>query len=292
MDDDFKATRVSTITVVCPSNLHVDHAWLYDSIRITEFEWASEVKDDAGFQKRLIQENPPFGTITMAKYKTFNKGFRHVKKPPFRNNIVMNVYVGKLISVKIPVEGKIHFSGCKEDIHYERFFEMFCRHLSTEKSSPTTWFITDSSPLSFYILNISHNMVKDTGLKINRVRLNQFMNQQTPYRAIYIPSGNPGVKIRIDLEINHDELMIKRIRPDDTNQLCIDYIPYQEYLDTPLPCKFEYKNTGRKKNKNTFFIFHSGKVNMYGLIPYVNRDYKRLLKILYDNRQHIEYTTI
>lgn len=287
---DFLKLPISTSVLVCPTNLVINQEWLFNSLPLYEVpNIPKTIKDDRKFQEYMIKHDPPYGSIVMIKYKIHTRGVRYKKKSPFRNNVIINMYIGKIISIKVPSKGKLHFTGCKEDIHHDYFIKTLWRHLIQYPQSPDTWSI-DGDELKVFVIPVSCNKVARVGFRIDRDKLNQFINMNTDLQSFYIPQGNPGVAVRSSIHIDDDDLMVKVIQSGTEHDVMrTSQCTYAEYAASDFEVKFLFN---KSKKKNTFIVFHSGNINMSGLLPYMGVDYKNFIQLLYENRDKIESKSI
>jgi len=319
---EFNDINISTTTVIITTNLEINLEWLFYILPVIDIDTSgSVIKVNKDFQDFVINLNPEYGTITMVQYKDKLNGFKIKKKKKkfFRNTLSIVMYVGKLITIKIPTKGKLQMTGCITEEHSELCIKHLWNILSQypqdiglnqldtfsciwpwESKSKDTIKKNKSGTLNTYILSNDSTTLKTTirtvmtdivfrlGYKVNRQNLDRFMNQSTEFNSLLETSfGYTGVNIKIPFELDMEKTFIKQLRCDENNVWECSYISYMDYVHT-LPPKDQEKEIS-KKRRNTFLVFHSGTAIMSGMtIQYMRDIYDRFIDIIKKARPLIE----
>lgn len=280
--------NVSTTTVIVSTNLELELDWLMDILPVTVYESAI-FKTTKEFQEYIVSQNPEYGTITMIQHKEKLKGFKIKKKKTkfFRNALSLVMYVGKLVTIKIPKKGKLQMTGCITEQHTEECIKHLWNLIRQHPSSPDTYMYT-SHPNEFHtiIRTVMTDIVFNLGFDINRQKLDRFMNIHTEFNSLLETSfGYTGVNIKVPFQLDPDNTQVKLLWwNDDWNS---KYITYSDYIQT-LSNRDRQKELN-KVRKNTFLVFHSGTAIMSGMtIEYMKDVYNKFFNLLVNARNEIE----
>lgn len=281
--------NISTTTVIVTTNLDIHLDWLYHILPVEEYSEELTFKTTKDFQNYVIQQHPKEGTITMVQHKEKLKGFKIKKKKArfFRNALSFVMYVGKLITVKVPKRGKLQLTGCITEEHTETCIRYLWNIISSHPQQEDTYqYITDDH-FKTTIRTVMTDIVFKVGFDINRQKLDRFMNQHTEFNSLLETSfGYTGVNIKVPFEMDMEKSKVKRLWYKD-GAWCHDYITYLEYVRT-LSAKDGEKEI-QKKRKNTFLVFHSGTAIMSGMtIEYMKDIYTKFFTLLRNARDEIE----
>lgn len=286
---DIDDINISTTTVIVTTNLNIHLDWLYHILSVDELSDDVVFKTTKEFQNYIISKNPKEGTITMVQHKEKLKGFKIKKKKTrfFRNALSLVMYVGKLITIKVPKKGKLQLTGCITDEHTESCIRYLWEILSKYPQGEETYQFTTDDYFKTNIRTVMTDIVFKLGFDINRQKLDRFMNQHTEFNSLLETSfGYTGVNIKIPFEMDMDQTLIKLLwcKEGKWEQ---SYITYTDYLNT-LSSKDKEKEL-HKKRKNTFLVFHSGTAIMSGMtIQYMKDIYYEFFGLLKNSRDEIE----
>ncbi len=291
MSDTIEKINISTTTVIVTTNLEIQLDWLFHALPVTEYASEKGFKTTKDFQEHIIQKNPAFGTITMVQHKEKLKGFKIKKKKAkfFRNALSLVMYVGKLVTVKIPKKGKLQMTGCITEEHTERCIQKLWEVISQTPPSVDTYTFTDVNYLHTTIRTVMTDIVFNLGFDINRQKLDRFMNNHTEFNSLLETSfGYTGVNIKVPFHIDMDKTKVKLLWCKDDGWEH-KYITYNDYVYS-LTTKDRQKEMN-KNRKNTFLVFHSGTAIMSGMtIEYMKDIYSKFYSLLRDARLEIEET--
>lgn len=290
--DNIDNINISTTTVIVSTNLELELDWLINIIPITNFDCIYTFKTTREFQDYVIKQKPSFGTITMAQHKEKLRGFKIKKKKTkfFRNALSLVMFVGKLVTIKIPKKGKLQLTGCITEQHTEECIKQLWNILKNHEQSPETYLLIDSPNIfKTTIRTVMTDIVFNLGFDINRQKLDRFMNRHTDFNSLLETSfGYTGVNIKVPFTIDYDNFNVKLLWYNMTEQKwSFRYISYNDYIQS-LNTKDRQKELN-KIRKNTFLVFHSGTAIMSGMtIDYMKEIYKKFYTLLVEARDEIE----
>ena len=140
----------------------------------------------------------------------------------------------------------------------------------------------------FIVIPAMRNIDFSLNFLVDRQKLDKYININTDFNSLLETSfGYTGtnIKIKIDEDINNLDLDLITIHSN--GKINKGTIKYGEYIKK-LPIK-ERKKKQNKVRRNTFLVFHSGKVIMSGMCykTMINHYYK-FLKIIMNCKNEIE----
>jgi hypothetical protein len=284
--------EISTSTIISSTNMDINLEWLYSILSIFQVQTTCRIKDLKQFQKHIIDINPPYGSITLKQFGNKIEGITFKKKkkkgPPFRNSLSLVMYVGKLITIKVPIKGKIHCVGCTSDKHPEKCIEILYHFMKQHPSSPETYRISKTPQLTVVLFTVMTNFMLRIGFDINREHLDMFINRHTKYNSLLEASfGYTGVIIKMPFEIQNDQPGARLMTIDESGVVESKEISYGDYLKTLTNA--ERKKEFGKRRKNSFMVFHSGTCILSCKTRELVRDsFKAFTEIVTYNREKIE----
>lgn len=284
MQKSFEEISVSTTTVIVKTNLSLNLQWLY-SISST-IQGDVFFKTSKGLQEHLSRLEISIGSIISVQYQDNCKGFKVKRRRTkyFRNALSIVLYVGKLVTIKIPTRGKIQITGCTSEEHTIQCIRSLWELVSAYPSSTETYLL-DSECFISIIDTVMTNKVFDLGFQINRQNLDMYMNVNTEFNSLLETSfGYTGVNIKIPFQIDpKDEIYKKVIFNTTTKKWSESYMTYEEYEKL---LSVRHRN---KKYKNTFLVFHSGTAIMSGMsLPYMKSVFEQFVQTIQKARPIIE----
>lgn len=233
------------------------------------------------------------GEITSVKFCTANKSASYLKcltiafrlfskegqieesKPPTsykfkRGRKITRVKLsGKALSIKIFKNGSIQVTGCKSIEHAKISIDMVFNLLNIDK--------VDELSLVSVMINVNFSI----GFKINKEKLSEYFTEKN----INVPplTSGMGVKIRVPLHIQTDELLIPRMSWTKTEGFTdIGTIPYVSLFSEDI-------QKINKKFTACISIFHNGKILMSCVNDQAILVMSHWIKsILYDAKDKIE----
>ncbi len=280
----FDDINVSTSTVIVPTNLEMNLEWLYDALSVTNFD--TKCKTVRSFQTHVVSTNPHIGTITMVQYQHRLKGFKINKKKTkqFRNALSMVMFVGKLITVKVPIRGKLQMTGCTSEVHAEIFVKVLWDFLQQfEQSDETYRLLNNPNQLDIIFMTVMTNIVFKLGFRVNRQKLDKHMNDNTEFNSLLETSfGYTGVNIKKPFVFEPDITPIRKMT--HVNGKWTE----EKTTYNTLPIEDMEKELNSKR-RNTFLVFHSGTAIMSGLSSqYMREVYDTFIDIIEHTKHVIE----
>lgn len=284
----FNEINVSTTTVIIQTNIVFHLDWVFDILPI--YKLSKECSSIKEFHCEISRSNPPFGSVTLVQYQEKSKGFpmKKTRSKYFRNALSLVMYVGKLITLKIPAKGKIQLTGCTTDAHAKICIQSLWNTISAYKPSPETYVVSGDSRNEIVALieTVMTNKVFHLGFNINRQNLDQYMNTHTEFNSLLETSfGYTGVNIKIPFEVLPTDDAFTRLRFDMNSNVWHD--------EQITLAEFQRLAPGRKKRyKNTFLVFHSGTAIMSGMsLRYMESVFNSFVSIIAKARPFIEETS-
>ena len=229
------------------------------------------------------------------------------------------MYVGKLITIKIPTKGKLQMTGCIIPEHSELCVKYLWQKMiqftptpkidisdldndsidlinslnyTPETSYDFKYTLLNSDSLQTSFRTVMTDIVFNLGFNVDRQSLDKYMNINTEFNSLLETSfGYTGVNIKKQFEINYDTLMVKQINCNKYGIWETKFIPFKNYLSL-LPSKDREKELN-KKRRNTFLIFHSGTAIMSGMIrDYMRPIYNMFIDIIKESKHVIKENII
>lgn len=293
LNTQFEEINVSTTTVIVPTNLLFHLQWLYD--QCTVIPLALDCRTARDMNKALAYNPPAIGSLTLVQYKDQLKGFKHKKRRSryFRNALSLVMYVGKLVTVKIPSQGKIQITGCTSEEHTQTCIDTIWSIVSKHEQSPHTYTLVneknsilgDSTHFVYVIDVVMTNKVFNLGFYVNRQNLDQFINMRTQYISLLETSfGYTGVNIKVPFEVNPSDSIFKRCVYDiETQKWTTDRLTYEQYTSMQST---RHRN---KQYRNTFLVFQSGTAIMSGMtLEYMKDAFNEFVLTIRECRPIIE----
>ena len=291
-----------TTTVLILTNLDINLQWLYDNTNIIpinkEFNGTKRKKR---FKDYITTLNPPYGSLTMMQYHRQIKGWKfNQTSRVFRNGLSMVMYVGKLLTIKIPKRGNIHITGCTEDEQVKLFIHYLLSLLKKGGNDAYTIIHELNNPLNvpedtirLSCITFMTNITFKIGFFINLYRLNEYMHQNKfskNFMSLLETSvGHTGINIKSPFELDKDKISIEHIVYENDNYNSFP-LSYDQYLASlPKIPKGECKHVTKKQRHNTFLVFNTGSVIMSGMvIPHMKDTYREFITEMIRARPFIE----
>jgi hypothetical protein len=288
--EKFDAFKVSTMTVIVPTNVKYNLSALFETYPVLSTNFPETIKNNNGIAKSLHNQGVPFGAVTLIEYQHRRRGFKlKPNKICFRNNLCLVMYVGKMITIKIPIQGKIHMTGCVDDSHHMQCMQYlweFTRkhpHIYEFTGTPV---IRPRMMVTFHV--VMTNIVFNVGFFVNRRRLDQYINSYTTLNSMFNPTFEyTGVNIKSAIEVDYTDCYVESLTGDLDGQWLSANIPLNVYREA-LPAR-EKRREDLRKYKNTFLVFHSGKAIMTGTSrKHMREGYIEFMTILHEAKPFVE----
>lgn len=292
---DFNLIKVSTKTIIAVSNLTFNLNLLFNYLPITEYV---VVKRKRGRKKKIevIDPNKDIqpGSIISLQNKNNIRGVCIKKKKEsktyFLNSltIIMILENGKLINIKKSQNGKLQITGCKDNKHFIEATKYLYKHIkdTEEQVGEQLCFLKFPEENPRIIFNVvMKNIDFKIGFSIQREKLDTFINDNTNFYSSFEGSVNTGVNIKIESKHPFDKELdcLEMFSPEESKHYMAPFSEYVRYLD-----KKDKKKEVVKEKYHTFLVFCSGSVIMSSSGPDMQGVYKKLVRVLLENREHFE----
>jgi TATA-box binding protein (TBP) (component of TFIID and TFIIIB) len=299
----FNEITVSTKTVIGISNLKIDLDKFFNYIPITDFVPPQKKRG----RKRRIQiatstNLVPYGSIITIqrkkeirgailktkKKKTYddnNKSIKEDDKDYFLHSVSLVIILenSKEINMKISGNGKLQITGCKSDDHFiQAIVSLYNTMIEVEKWIGEKIFTISGDNLEVVFNTVMQNMDFNVGFRINRYKLDKYINKYTKYCSIFEGSLSTGVNIKVksDPTVHPKILKIRCLKDGTLERFYTSFEEYKILLD-------KKKETKREKH-HTFLVFASGSIIMSSRGSEMKEVYDSLVDILINNRDEFE----
>ena len=297
----FEDIAISTKTVICISNLKIDLEKFFNYMPITDF---TPQEKKRGRKKRiqivLNHNNLPYGSIISVQKKREIRGAclksksKRSTETPSSNkdyflhsvSLVIVLENNKQINLKVSGNGKLQITGCKNDQHFINSVTCLYDTMNiVEKwTNEKLYTLTYGDKLDVLFNTVMQNMDFNVGFKINRQKLDKFVEKHTCHTSIYEGSLATGVNIKVKSNTAIDPVITKILY--DGNDLQTTYSSYEEYN-----IMLNKKKETKKDKRHTFLVFSSGSVIMSSTGAGMKEIYEDIVNIFIKNRNHFEMTT-
>lgn len=260
---------VSTKTIIATSNLQFDTIKIFEKLEFSNSGDTSDIEI-----KVLYYQNQVRGDGSLLKKKP---------KKCFRNavNVIMRIGSSKFINFKLSKNGKFQITGCKHEEHALQTVMFFIDTLFQQCPEAV---LSSQQVLTVFFQTVMTNIDFSLGFCVNRSKLDQLLNHDTPYHSLLETSfGYTGVNIKFLVDSSWWKNEVPCVyRSVHQNEWTISRKPLEELQDLTDV----YKN---KKRYNTFLVFHSGNVIMSGIAKETMNDhYKIFRQMVTDWKPQIE----
>jgi len=309
----FNDVRVSTMTIICYTNLIINIDKFFEYIPTTDFV---SIKKKRGRKKKIQPEDPnrhipPGSIISVSNKKDVSGTVIKTKKKSgnfFRHSVttIMMLEDKKMLNVKISKQGKFQMTGCKNIQNAIDFMKyLYSLLIETEEWIGETLFTykTDNLDLEDSTEDIGifqretnnglmatfkvamMNIDFSAGYKIRRDLLNNFINKYTEYRSIYESSITTSVNIKIKSNNKFDK-QLHRLRITHEGDCIEEQIAFEDFFGELS--KKEQEDDNKKEAFHTFRVFASGSITMSSSGMEMANVFYKLVKLLIENRERIE----
>lgn len=297
---NFDSIPVNTITAIISVNINMDIKEILSFLPVVEYK---TVPKKRGRKKKdeVVQDTTPIlpnGTIITIEPPNSSQNMRgsRIKKKKergicsngsdyFRNALtIVMVMDNKFINFKMSKNG-FQFTGCKTETQAINCVQVIWEHI---KNTELYMFADENvKKLTCVLIPAMRNINFFIGYKIDRSKLNDFINSETEFRSLFdSTTGYTGVNIKIPHKNPISELRIQKFSYSNKHKRWHKptYIMYGEYLNQLSQKEREKKIS--KQREHTFLVFHSGKVIMSSLCADVARDvYYDFMNILIGRKE-------
>lgn len=292
--DEFKKFSRYTTTVIAAANWVINHIAFFNYAEIVDLS-----EDPLENMKRSrVKLSIPNGSILQVKYKDPYK-IVHVRgygtkddasKGCFSNSVSVVMYVGKIIVLKVPPQGKIQITGCRTEKQVYSAMHAIWKCIEKIRIShpEIVKLPADEAPrIIFHPVMNNINMI--LGFNVNKRKIHEFLYQDTEFLIIPNDKKYAGVTAKLVVE-GMKELPLVRHRYIN-GKWYVSNASWTDYLAMLTP-------KDRKKEEvadryQTFLIFHSGKVIQSGPRYELMEDvFRYFIKLMNENRHKIEDLTV
>lgn len=269
----FDDIKTSTTTVIVGTNIDIDLDQLFEVLPIAKLQNVpNSVKNNKKLGEYLEDIQLKHGSIILVQYKGNMRGFKIQRKTAkttsnkfFRNALSLVLFVGKLITIKIPRQGKLQMTGCVTDYHAVDCVKSLWAILQElETPYPHLFRLLNKPYLTTMMRTVMTNIDFNFGFPINRQKLDWHMNHNTHFNSLLETSfGYTGVNIKKQFLLNDELSDIKSLDCLPNGEWKTGTVTYKEYLASLSDN--ERRKELSKVHKNTFLVFHSGTAIMSGM---------------------------
>jgi len=274
--DSIDDIPVSTKTIIASSNIQLDIFNIFQTMPVA-------LCSPEGVQlKVLYYQNQIRGDESLIKKKG---------KKSFRNaiNVILQVDEYKHINFKLSKNGKFQLTGCKHEHHAIESVKFFIHQLLLYCSPYVL--LEDRQQIRVYFQTVMTNIDFSVGFCIDRQKLDDLLNQQTPFHSLLETSfGYTGVNVKFSLQQPWLSLPVPLLSLNLEAPVpgASKWTLTQRPLDSLIP-KECHTVLQRKKKYNTFLVFHSGNVIMSGMTKQtMKEDFTRFYQLIQEWKPLIE----
>ncbi len=291
--NDFKKYQRYTTTYIAAVNWKIDYVGLFQYLPIVKLG-----NDPLMGNKRAhVKLNVPNGSILQVKYKDPFK-IVHVRgygkednasTGCFSNSLSVVMYVGKIIVLKLPPQGKIQITGCRQEKQVYTAIHAIWKGIEAVRvKHPEVVQIPEGENPKVIYHAVMNNINMNLGFNINKRKVHEFLYQDTDFHIIPNDKKYAGVTAKVEVE-GMKELPLVRHRYLNgkwyaSKAKWIDYISMLSPKDR--------KKEEITERYQTFLIFHSGKVIQSGpRYELMNDVFQYFITLINENRLRIEDLT-
>ncbi len=291
--DDFKKYQRYTTTYIAAVNWKIDYTGLFRYLPIVK------LKNDplTGNKRAHVKLNVPNGSILQVKYKDPFK-IVHVRgygvednasTGCFSNSLSVVMYVGKIIVLKLPPQGKIQITGCRyEKQVYTAIHAIWKGIEAVRVKHPEVVQIPEGEHPKVIYHAVMNNINMNLGFNVNKRKVHEFLYQDTEFHIIPNDKKYAGVTAKVEVEGMKELPLVKHRYLNgkwyESKAKWIDYISMLSPKDR--------KKEETTERYQTFLIFHSGKVIQSGpRYELMNDVFQYFITLINKNRFRIEDLT-
>lgn len=304
-----KNTRISVITYIINMNIEINLLKLYEILTVTENFVVIPKKRGRKVKQDIINPNkdiPKGSIITVFPLKGSDLPIRGIdpknnkrkkKKKNFSNAISINMWINpekeKHINFKVFKNSKIEMAGAtslemaKDCVRY--FWNNIQYNINENNIDKTTLYnIKDNdNDIKIYFKSVMCNIGFNIGFMVDRNKIDYYFNKNTDFRSLWDNNLEyAGVVIKIPTR-NIDNIMIDYMFTNDEqykDNWKISKISINKHENKFPPISDKKKN----KKYTSFFVFHTGKVNMSSRDYSIMKDhYMEFYKIILESKDFI-----
>lgn len=268
----FDSLIVTTRTVVADTNVVIDKEKLYEILPITEFALPERKRGRRGAEDKtgVSSRNITSGSIIFAGYGAQTKGVSPKGSTrTFKNSIsIVMVIKQRLVNFKLTQNGRFHITGNNDDYYIEKCI----KHMWKLIQQYPAIYTLNGTCMRVTVWPSMVNMKTNVGFRLDRQRLNDYVNNHTQYISMFeTSSGSASVNIKMPLEVERLVLNTLVCRSGKwvrgTTETAIEPRPVSRKKLSG--CKM----TTMSGRFVTFLVFHTGEMIMSSLDRQVMQPY-------------------
>lgn len=261
---NYDEIKVSTKTVIAVSNIMVDIEGVYRHFPLEEE--ISSTLEPGEIAVRTIYYGADRRGVSLPEKRKKKKSFRNAI------NVICSVDPNstKTINFKLSKNGKFQMTGCKSEDQASRVVSYFIEQLLTHCREHVT--VNKNQSILVFFQTVMTNIDFSIGFKINRQKLDEYMNKYTEHHSLLETScGYTGVNIKYELNRKWWDVQVPVLVCEDASgsSSMLEWkqstAPLSQLMEIPTEKK-------QKKKYNTFLVFHSGNIIMSGMLRDTMKD--------------------
>ena len=292
--DDFRKYLRYTTTYIAAVNWKIDHVALYQFLQIIKLKTDPLI----GIKRANVKLSIPDGSVLQVKYKDPYKVV-HVRgygvddlasAGCFSNSTTVVMYIGKIVVLKVPSQGKIQITGCRsEEQVYKAIHSIWKGILKVKGEHPEIARIPEREVPRVIFHAVMNNINMNLGFNINKRSVHEFLYQDTEFHIIPNDKKYAGVTAKLEVEGMKELPLVKHRYLN--GKWYSSHAKWIEYL-AMLSVKDRQKEE-KAQRYQTFLIFHSGKVIQSGpRYELMENVFGYFVNLMNANRNKIEDLTV
>lgn len=291
--EDFNKYQRYTTTYIAATNWTIDYISLFHHLPITE------LPDDPlkGVKRSQVKLSVPIA-ILQIKYKDAYK-IVHVRGYGiddeaslgcFSNSASVVMYVGKIVVLKIPPQGKIQITGCRTESQvYKAVHAIWEGISSAAKEHPEILSLPAGELPKVIYHGVMNNISMNIGFNINKRKTHEYLYNHTEFHIIPNDKKYAGIAAKLVEDRMKDVPLVKHRLIN--GKWYESTASWNDYLAV-LTAKDRQKE-GKCERYQTFLIFHSGKVIQTGPRYCLMKDmFSYFVNLMNRNRNLLEDLTV
>lgn len=292
--NDFSKYNRYTMTYIAVVNWVIDHISLFQYLPIIQLESDPFLN----LKRTQIKLDVPNGSILQVKYKDVYKNV-HVRgygiedkasSGCFSNSITIVMYIGKIIVLKVPPQGKIQITGCRTEKQVYQSIHAIWDHIQKIKiEHPEIVQIPQGESPKIIFNSVMNNINMNLGFHINKRKVHELLYNQTDFHIIPNDKKYAGVTAKFIVQGMQDLTLVQhRLVNGKWYSSNVSWIDYLSMLSPK-----DRKKEETQERHQTFLIFHSGKVIQSGpRYELMEKIFTYFITYMTENRSKIEDLTV
>lgn len=252
--------KVSTKTVIAVSNVMIDIEGVY-----RHFPLDASMDDMTEIAVKTMYYGTDRRGVALPEKRKKKKSFRNAI------NVICSVdpLSAKTINFKLSKNGKFQMTGCKSEEQASKVVAFFLTRLLMHCQEYIS--VNKNQSIMVFFQTVMTNIDFSIGFKINRQKLDEYMNKYTDHHSLLETScGYTGVNIKYQLNTKWWDIPVPVMSCEDIGSSSgLEWnqkmVPLSQLMEIPLEKR-------QKKKYNTFLVFHSGNIIMSGMLRDTMKD--------------------